>query len=58
MHPLIAQAIIADHLRELHANAAASGRARRLRRARRTGFAGPRPHLLADPRARRMPRAA
>jgi hypothetical protein len=58
MHPLIAQALIADHLRELHANAAASGQARLLRRARRTGFAVPRPRLLADTRARRMPRAA
>jgi hypothetical protein len=37
MYPVITQAIAADRTREIQAHAAAAGRARQLRRARRAG---------------------
>ncbi|HYB89327.1 MAG TPA: hypothetical protein VEC76_20940 [Streptosporangiaceae bacterium] len=37
MHPVITQTIAAERIRELHTDAAAVVRARRVRRSRRTG---------------------
>ncbi len=67
MHPVITQAIAAERARELHAHAAAAGRARYLRRPRHAGrtwrftrFArgGRAPALLPADRPLRGPRAA
>ena len=67
MHPVIAQAIVAERARDIRAHAAAAGRARQLRRtrqARRTWLflgtlrAGPGPASLPAPRSVRGPRAA
>jgi hypothetical protein len=61
MHPVMNQAIAAERARELHAYAAAAGRARQLRRsarARRLRRGGPGPALLAAARLLRRPRAA
>jgi hypothetical protein len=38
MHPVIAQTIAAERIRELHTDAAAVVRARRVRRSRRSGL--------------------
>lgn len=37
MHPVIAEAIVAERTRDIQGHAAAAGRARRLRRSRRSG---------------------
>lgn len=64
MHPVITQAIAAERARELHAHAAAAGRARQLRRSaharliRRSPRGGPGPALLAAARSLRGPRSA
>lgn len=50
MHPVITQAMAADRARELHAHAAAAGRARYLRRSRDGGHTWRFPRL---PRGRR-----
>jgi hypothetical protein len=67
MHPVIAQAIVAERTRDIRAHAADAGRARQLRRAgqtRRTWLfvgtprAGRAPASLPAPRSLHGPRAA
>jgi len=67
MHPVIAQAIVAERTRDIRAHAADAGRARQLRRAghARRGWlfagtprAGGAPASLPAPRSLRGPRAA
>jgi hypothetical protein len=61
MHPVIAQAIVAERIRDIRAHAAVAGRIRQLRRAgqarRMWLFAGTQASLPA-PRSLRGPRAA
>ena len=63
MHPLITQAILTDHVREMHTRAALAAQARRARHsqpARRAGrlrFTLVRAGLLAAPKDRRALRA-
>ena len=52
MHPVITQAIAAERARELHAHAAAAGRARYLRRSRMGGRAW---RFIRIPQGRRAP---
>jgi hypothetical protein len=58
MHPVITQAIAAERARELHARAAAAGRARHLRRSRHGGRTWRFTHLPDGGRMPALPSAA